>query len=102
MLLVGIGGFVLAAGIERENEQAYAADYAALGARDPDPQAQALDVRVAKVKAAYDAYVAALAKVHTRHEAVTEKFNEVVSPLLPDNLGPADDQHAQFRGGLRL
>lgn len=81
--LVGVFGFVASNGADNHNQKSFAADYSALGQKDAPTETQALDARVAKVKAAYDAYVASADVVFTRHEAVTDQFNEVVSPPIP-------------------
>lgn len=85
LTLVGILGFIAANANDTHNEKTFAADYAALGAQDADSAAGELDAGGAEVKKAYDAYVAAANKVAARHEAVTDKFNEVTSPLNPFN-----------------
>lgn len=85
LTLVGILGFIAANVNDNHNEKTFAADYAALGAQDADSAAGELDAIGAEVKKAYDAYVAAANKVAARHEAVTDKFNEVTSPLNPFN-----------------
>ncbi|MGZ8623694.1 MAG: hypothetical protein ACXWYQ_05970 [Actinomycetota bacterium] len=93
LLLAGLGAFWLAADADNTNEMNFAADYSALGARDAGTEAKTLDARVKKVKRAYDAYVAAQQVVFSTHEAVTDHFNQVLSP--DDPLLFADNANAR-------
>ncbi|MGB8652392.1 MAG: hypothetical protein WCD35_17225 [Mycobacteriales bacterium] len=83
LVLVGVVGFVAANASDSSNKKTFATDYKALAGRDARTAADALDAQVTKVKTAYDAYVAAVATVRTRHEAVTDTFNDVVAPAIP-------------------
>lgn len=80
LLLAGLGGFGVAAAIDNSNEETFGADYRALGERDAGTEAKTLNASVTRVKGAYDAYVAAQRVVFSAHEAVTDHFNQVVSP----------------------
>ncbi len=85
LAVIGAGGLVVAHLSANSIHKTYASDYAALGTRDARPAADALDAQVARVKAAYDAYVAAMTTVRTRHEAVTDGFNAAATPLNADD-----------------
>lgn len=86
LVVVGVLGFVLAGVGDSSTTARYKADQAVLGEHNAATSAEALNAQVARVKAAYDDYVSAAATVRTRHEAVTDTFNEVVTPLDPTNL----------------
>lgn len=98
LAVVGVIGFVAANVNDTQNQDSYAADYAVLGQHDPGTETQALNARVQKVNAAYDAYLAVTATVHVRHEAVTDQFNAVVSPLDPANLIGIQRERAKLPG----
>lgn len=115
LALLGVSRFAAA---NNENEvsdnennvskKSFAADYKALGDRAADKEAQALNARVPKVKAAYDAYVNATDTVGTRHQAVTDQFNKVVSTFNSNNrLGASEARKklpkviADYRASLK-
>lgn len=90
LLLVGIAGFVIADVAKSHDDETFAKDYAALGDRDATTSADALDAQVTKVNAAFGDYVAAADEVRTRHEAVTNAFNDALASPGPATRARVD------------
>lgn len=101
LLLIGIGGFVTANGIDSHSVKTFAEEYAALDGRDPGTTGDALDAQVSEVKAAFDDYVLAAAAVRRRHEAVTDAFNEALASSDEVMSRKLDRVMAAYRAALR-
>lgn len=76
LLLVGIGGFVVATVVDSSGAKTSVADERTLGQQDPAAAAKVLRNRVAPIKDAYDTYAAAsLATVSARRDVI-KLFNQ--------------------------
>jgi hypothetical protein len=93
-LLLGLGGYVAAAGADSSHSQTSGVDDQALGQRDPVVAAEALDIRVTPLKEAYDEYAAASLAVTRAREKVTILLNEASSSSGTGSLraGPAKEE----------
>jgi hypothetical protein len=80
LLLVGLGGFVVAAAADSSHSQTADMDERALGARDPVAATAALNNSVEALTAAYDEYAAASLAVATAREKVTILLRDASSP----------------------
>jgi hypothetical protein len=80
LLLVGLGGYVVAAASDSSVANSSAAAERALGQQDPATAAQALRSRVAPLKVTYDSYAAASLAVASARGEVTRLLNQVRSP----------------------
>lgn len=96
LLLFGVAGLGLAMAADSSNEDTYTAEYAALGDRDAEATASALDARVTETKRAYDAYIVASNDVYTTHEAVTDRANELVAAHNSGNYAGEQAARAGF------
>ena len=89
LLLVGLGGFVVAAAADSSVAKISASADRALGQQDPATAAQALRGRVAPLKVSYDSYAAASLAVASARSEVTRLLNQVRSPSTSGGPGVA-------------
>lgn len=78
-LLVGLGGFVVAAATDQSVEKSAVADERAFNQRDPVLAAQRLDILIKPIKGAYDDYAAASLAVASAREDVTNLLTQAAS-----------------------
>jgi hypothetical protein len=91
-LLIGLGGYVAAAGADNSHSQTAAVDDKALGQRDPVVVTEALTSRVTPLKVAYDEYAADSLAVARAREKVTILLNDAASSSGAESLGAAQAQ----------
>lgn len=98
LLLVGLGGYVVAAAADSSVAKTSVADERALGQQDPATAAKALRSRVTPIKGAYDTYVAASLAVVSARGDVNKLFNQVRSPSTSGSLGVAGAKDKLSKG----
>jgi hypothetical protein len=89
LLLVGLGGYVVAAAADRSVAKTVVADDRALGQQDPAMAAKALRSHFSPIKGAYDNYLAASSAVVSARGDVNKLFNQVRSGSPSGSLGAA-------------
>ncbi|MEP7193835.1 MAG: hypothetical protein ABI903_13325 [Actinomycetota bacterium] len=77
LLLVGLGGYVVAAAADSSVAKTSAADVTALGQQDPGTAAAVLRLRVLPVQSAYDTYARASLAVVSARRDVTKPISQV-------------------------
>ena len=80
LLLVGLGGYVVAAATDSSVAELSAASHQALGQNDPVAEAQTLQGRITPIKSTYDTYAAASIAVASARSEVTRLLSQVRSP----------------------
>jgi hypothetical protein len=86
LLLVGLGGYVVAAAADSSVGKTSVADETALGQQDPVAGAQTLRSRVTPIKVAYDSYAAASLAVVTARADVIKLFSTVRAQSTPGSV----------------
>jgi hypothetical protein len=98
LLLVGLGGYVVAAAADSSIARTSVADEAALGQKDPATEAAALRIRIIPVQGAYDTYAAAsLAVVYARDD-VNKLVKRVRSAPASGSPGAASARDGLSKG----
>jgi hypothetical protein len=98
LLLVGLGGYVVAAATDSSVAKTSAADEAALGRKDAATAAAALRIRIAPVQGAYDTYAAASLDVVSARGAVNKLVTRVRSTSASGGPGAASAKDALSKG----
>ena len=89
LLLVGLGGFVVAAAADSSVAKTSVADERALGQQDPATAARALRSHVTQIVGAFDAYAASSIAVVSARGDVNKLFNQVRSSSASGSLAVA-------------
>jgi len=97
LLLVGLGGYVVAAAADSSVANAPVATDSTLGQQDPASTAKALSSRVTRVQGAYDTYAAASLAVVSARRDVNRLIDKVRSPT-SGNPGAAGAKDALSKG----
>jgi hypothetical protein len=87
LLLVGLGGYVVAAAADSSVSKTAVADEKGLGAQNPVTAAQAYRSHISPIKSAFDTYAAASLAVVSARDDVNRLFNQVRSA--PTSKSPA-------------
>jgi hypothetical protein len=98
MLLVGLGGYVVAAAADRSVAKTSVADDRALGQQDPATAEKALRSHFAPIKGAYDSYAAASTAVVSARGDVNKLFNQVRSASTSGGPGAAGAKDELTKG----